>query len=80
VCTESIPYVLHEYFVRRDKVGREGNFTPISENTSLHEISNDNGGKVANFATFKSLSKVQYSHISIFINILGLLLMETQSD
>jgi hypothetical protein len=48
---------------------------------TLYEISNDNGVKVVNFATFKILtSKVQCSHIVTFINLLGHLLMETQSN
>jgi hypothetical protein len=38
------------------KVGREDNFKPTIGNGSLHEIINDNGVRVVNFATFKSLS------------------------
>jgi hypothetical protein len=54
------------------KVGREDIFKPTIGNVSLHEISNDNGVRVVNFATSKiSLSKVQCSHIATFINILG---------
>jgi hypothetical protein len=53
------------------KVGREDIFKPINGNESLHEISNDNGVRVVNFATSKNLSKVQCSHIIKFINILG---------
>jgi hypothetical protein len=37
------------------KVGREGIFKPIIGNESLHEVSNDNGVRVANFATSKNL-------------------------
>jgi hypothetical protein len=33
------------------KVGREDIFKPITGNESLHEISNDNGVRVVNFAT-----------------------------
>jgi hypothetical protein len=33
------------------KVGRENIFKPTIGNESLHEISNDNGVKVVNFAT-----------------------------
>jgi hypothetical protein len=41
------------------KVGREDIFKPTIGNESLHEISDDNGVRVANFATSKiSLSKV----------------------
>jgi hypothetical protein len=60
------------------KVGREFIFKPTTGNESLHEISNDNGVRVLNFATFKiSLSKIQSSHIATFINILGHLQMGT---
>jgi hypothetical protein len=34
------------------KVGREDIFKPTIGNESLHEISNDNGVRVVNFATF----------------------------
>jgi exonuclease III len=37
------------------KVGREDTFKPTIENESLHEISNDNGIRVVNFATPKNL-------------------------
>jgi hypothetical protein len=54
------------------KVGREDIFKPTIGNESLHGISNDNGVRVVNFATFKSLIvKSIYSHISTFINLLG---------
>jgi exonuclease III len=39
------------------KVGREDIFKPTVWNESLHEISNDNGIRVVNFATSKNLSK-----------------------
>jgi hypothetical protein len=35
------------------KVGREDIFKPAIDNESLHEISNDNGVRVVNFATSK---------------------------
>jgi hypothetical protein len=38
------------------KVGRENNFKPAIGNDSLHEISNDNGVRVVNFATSKNLA------------------------
>jgi hypothetical protein len=38
------------------KVGREDTFKPTIENESLHEISNDNGVRIANFATSKNLT------------------------
>jgi hypothetical protein len=37
------------------KVGREDIFKSATGNESLHEISNDNGVKVVNFATSKNL-------------------------
>jgi endonuclease/exonuclease/phosphatase family metal-dependent hydrolase len=37
------------------KVGREDFFKPTIGNESLHETSNDNGDRVANFATSKNL-------------------------
>jgi hypothetical protein len=37
------------------KVGREGTFKPTLGNWSLHEINNDNGVRVVNFATSKNL-------------------------
>jgi hypothetical protein len=36
------------------KVGRENIFKPTIGNESLHEISNDNGVRVVNFAHFKT--------------------------
>jgi hypothetical protein len=38
------------------KVGREDIFKPTNGNESLHEISNDNGVRLVNFATPKNLS------------------------
>jgi hypothetical protein len=37
------------------KVGREDIFKSTIGNESLHEISNDNGVRLVNFATFKNL-------------------------
>jgi hypothetical protein len=37
------------------KVGREDNFKSTIGNECLHEISDDNGVRVANFATYKNL-------------------------
>jgi hypothetical protein len=37
------------------KLGREDTFKPTIGNDSLHEDSNDNGVRVVNFATSKSL-------------------------
>jgi hypothetical protein len=39
-----------------DKVGREGISKPTTGNVSLHEINNDNGVRVVNFATSKNPS------------------------
>jgi hypothetical protein len=39
------------------KVGREDIFKPTIGNESLHEISNDNGVRLVNFATSKNLSQ-----------------------
>jgi hypothetical protein len=38
------------------KVGREDIFKPTIGKESLHEISNDNGVRVVNFATSKNLT------------------------
>jgi hypothetical protein len=58
------------------KVGREDIFKPIIGNEILHEVSNDNGVRVANFATSKNLivksTKLPYRNIH---NTLALLLM-----
>jgi hypothetical protein len=37
------------------KAGKEGIFKPTTGNESLHEISNDNGVRLVNFATSKSM-------------------------
>jgi hypothetical protein len=56
------------------KVGREDIFTPKIGNDSLYKSSNDNIVRVVNFAHPKiSQSKVRYSNIATFINMLGLL-------
>jgi hypothetical protein len=48
----------HENFFRRfnAKVGREDIFKPTVGNESLHDIRNDNGVRVVNFATSKTLT------------------------
>jgi hypothetical protein len=57
------------------KVCREDIFKLTIGNESLHEISNDNGVRLVNYATSKtSESKVRCSHIATSINI-GSLLM-----
>jgi hypothetical protein len=59
------------------KADREDMFKPTIGNESLHEIHNDNGIRVVNFATSKNLIvKVQFFHIVTFINLLGHLLTE----
>jgi hypothetical protein len=40
-----------------DNGGREDISKPTTANKHLHEISNDNGGRVVNFATSKNLSQ-----------------------
>jgi hypothetical protein len=58
------------------KVDRENIFKPTIGKASLHEISNDNGVRVVNFAISKSYTvKVRCFHIVTFINLLGHLLM-----
>jgi hypothetical protein len=53
------------------KVGGEDIFKLTIGNESLHEISNDNGGRVVNFATSKNLTvKVRCSHVVTFINLI----------
>jgi hypothetical protein len=49
------------------KVGREDIFKPTIGNESLHEISNDNGTRVVNFATSKNLivKSTMFPHRSI---------------
>jgi hypothetical protein len=47
------------------KVGRENIFKPTIRNESLHEISNDNGVKVVNFATSKYLIVREYNVITL---------------
>jgi len=56
------------------KVGRVWTFKPSEEIESLHEISDDEGVRIINFAT-KNLSGVKCSHIAAFINTFGLLRM-----
>jgi hypothetical protein len=49
------------------KVGREDIFKPTIGNESSHEISNDNGVRVVNFAAFKNLvvKSTMFPHHSI---------------
>jgi hypothetical protein len=59
------------------KAGREDIFKPTIGNESSHEINNDNGVRVVNFATSKNLVvKAPCSLIVVFINTPGPLLME----
>jgi hypothetical protein len=50
------------------KVGREDIFKPTIGNESTHEISNDNGVRVVNFATSKNLvvKSTMFPHRSIY--------------
>jgi hypothetical protein len=52
------------------KVGREDIFKPKTGNESLHEISNDNGVRVVNFATSKKLT-VKSTMFVTFKNLRG---------
>jgi hypothetical protein len=58
------------------KVGREDIFKPTVGNESLHEISNDNGVGLVNFATSKNIriKSTMFPHHNIH-NILGRLQM-----
>jgi hypothetical protein len=49
------------------KVGRGDIFKPINKNDSSHEISNDNGVRVVNFATSRKIScqRAMFPHCSI---------------
>jgi hypothetical protein len=47
------------------KVGREDIFKPTIGNESLHEISNDNGVSIVNFATSKNLVIKIFPHRNI---------------
>jgi hypothetical protein len=49
------------------KVGREDIFKPTTGNKSLHEISNDNGVRLVNFATSKNLrvNNILFPHPNI---------------
>jgi hypothetical protein len=51
------------------KISREDIFQPIIENQSLHEISNDNGVRVVNFATSKNLTvkSMMFPHCNFHI-------------
>jgi hypothetical protein len=50
------------------KVGQEEIFKPTTGNESLHEISNDNGVRVVNFATSKNLTvkSTMFPHPNIY--------------
>jgi hypothetical protein len=71
----SVPFVLHENFVRISGRGRGYIFKTTIGNECVHETSN-NRVRAVNFSTSKKelLSRVQCSHIAKFINTLGLLM------
>jgi hypothetical protein len=52
------------------KLGREDMFKQIIGHESLHEISNDNGGRVVNFVTSENLI------VKSTVNLVGHFLME----
>jgi hypothetical protein len=54
---------------------REDIIEPTIRNKRLHEISNNNGVRVVNFATSKNLIVRQCSHIATSINVPGHLQM-----
>jgi len=49
------------------KVGRENIFKPTIGNDSLHQVSNDNGVRIVNFATSKNLvvKSIMFPHRDI---------------
>jgi hypothetical protein len=53
------------------KVGRDAIFKPTIGNENLHEISNDNGVRLVNFATSKNLrvKSAMFPHRNIHKNI-----------
>jgi hypothetical protein len=60
----------HTKILLRDfstKIGREDIFKPTIGNESLHEISNDNGVRIVNFATSKNLivKSIMFPHHNI---------------
>jgi hypothetical protein len=60
------------------KMGEEDSFNPTIGNGSLHKISNDNGFKIANFATSKSIivRDAVFPHHNIHkLRLLGCFLM-----
>jgi hypothetical protein len=71
VCSGLIHEVLHESFVRNfvANVGREDIFKLLTRNESLHNINNDNGVRVVNFATSKDLiiKSIMFPHRNIHI-------------
>jgi hypothetical protein len=63
------------------KVGRDSISKPTIWKESSHEISNDNGVQVINFATSKNLVvKIQCSNTGTFINTPGPLLRERHTS
>jgi hypothetical protein len=68
VCDKFLKY--HSKILLGDviaKVGREDIFKPTAGNESVHEISNDDGVSVVNFATYKNLTvkSTMYPHRNI---------------
>ena len=59
------------------KLSRDDNYTPTIGNESLHEASNDNGGRAVNFTTPRNLvvKSVMFPHRNIHKYTPGLLLM-----
>jgi hypothetical protein len=54
---------------------REDIFKMITGDESLHEVSNENGVRIVNFATSNKLSKAQHFQTATLINVIGILLI-----
>jgi endonuclease/exonuclease/phosphatase family metal-dependent hydrolase len=71
---ERVFYKFHKHLMKilfgdfNDKVGKEDIFKPTIGNESLHEISNDNGVRLANFVTSKNLrvKSTMFPHRNIY--------------
>jgi hypothetical protein len=76
---DKFPKCYMDFFFRdfSAKVGRKDIFKPTTGNDSLHEISNENGVRVVNFATSRNLivKSTMFLH-RIIQKLLGHLLME----
>jgi hypothetical protein len=56
MCIQQIPEILYDNFLMRFQCqSRQGRHFKTNNRESLHEISNDNGVTVVNFATSKNM-------------------------